>query len=61
MSTAMKTALGPNDPDDGDEGRQRGGIAIAAIAKIQRNRIGYKVPSQSGTGTYVVSLDDSPF
>ena len=29
--------------DDGDEGQQRRGIAIAAITKIERNRIGYKV------------------
>ena len=29
--------------------------------KIERNRLGYKVPSQSGNGTYVVSLDDVPF
>ena len=47
--------------DDGDEGRQRRGLAIAAITKIERNRIGYKVPSQSGNGTYMVSLDDAPF
>ena len=47
--------------DDGDEGRHRRGIAIAATTKIERNRIGYKVPSQSGNGSYVVSLDDSPF
>lgn len=61
MLTAMITALGPNDPDDGDEGRQRRGLAIAAITKIERNRIGYKVPSQSGNGTYVVNLADEPF
>ena len=47
--------------DDGDEGRQRRGLAIAAITKIQRTRVGYKVPSQSGNGTYIVSLDDSPY
>ena len=47
--------------DDGDEGRQRRGLAIAAITKIERNRIGYKVPSQSGNGSYVVNVDDDPF
>ena len=47
--------------DDGDEGRQRRGLAIAAITKIERNRTGYKVPSQSGNGTYMVNLDDAPF
>ena len=47
--------------DDGDEGRQRRGLAIAAITKIERNRTGYEVPSQSGNGTYMVSLDDAPF
>ena len=34
MLTEMITTLGPNDPDDGDGGRQRRGIAIAAITKI---------------------------
>ena len=61
MLTQMITALGPNDPDDGDEGRQCRGRAIAALAKIERNRIGFKVPSQSGNGAYVVTLDDAPF
>ena len=61
MLTEMITALGPNDPDDGDEGRQRRGLAIAAIAKIERNRIGFTVPSQSGNGSYVVTLDNEPF
>jgi transposase len=61
MLTETITALGPNDPDDGDEGRQRRGIAIAALTKIERNRIGFKVPSQSGNGAYVVTLDDAPF
>ena len=57
MLADVITALGPKDPDDGDEGRQRRGIAIAAIARIEKNCIGYKVPSQSGNGTYVVNLD----
>ena len=41
------TALGPDDPDDGDTGRQSRGLAIAAIAQISKNKLGYKVPSQS--------------
>ena len=55
------TALGPNDPDDGEAGRQQRGMAIAAVVPIQKNRLGYKVPSQSGNGSYVVSMDDEPF
>ena len=61
MLTEIITALGPSDPDDGPEGRQRRGMAIAAMTKIEWNRVGYKVPSQSGNGSYVVSLEDSPF
>ena len=55
------TALGPDDPDDGDEGRQRRGMAIAALVRVEKNRLGYKVPSQSGKGSYVVNTDDTPF
>ena len=55
------TALGPNDPDDGDPGRQRRGMAIAAMVRVEKNRLGYKVPSQSGNGSYVVNTDDTPF
>lgn len=55
------TALGPNDPDDGDEGRQRRGLAIAALVRIEKNRLGYKVPSQSGRGSYIVNTDGEPF
>ena len=61
MVAQMITSLGPNDPDDSEEGRQQRGIGIAALTKIEQTRIGYKVPSQSGRGTYVVSLDDEPF
>ena len=52
------TALGPDAPDDGAPGRQQRGTAIAAIAKIKRNKLGWVVPSQSGNGKYVVDLDD---
>ena len=52
-------ALSPNDPDDGDSGRQLRGMAIAALVKIQKNKLGYKVPSQSDNGSYVVNVDDA--
>ena len=55
------TALGPNDPDDGDAGRQQRGMAIAAAVPIEKNRLGYKVPSQSGNGSYMVSANGEPF
>ena len=64
METAQArslTALGPNDPDDGEEGRRQRGLAIAALVPIKRNRLGYQVPSQSDNGSYVVNLDDDPF
>ena len=57
----LVTALGPNDPDDGDAGRQQRGMAIAAIVNVKKNSMGYAVPSQSGNGSYVVNLDDEPF
>lgn len=57
------TALGPEDPDDGEPGRQQRGIAIAALTKIAKGKLGYLVPSQSGNGKYVVSLgdDEAPY
>ncbi len=55
------TALAPGDPDDGDAGRQQRGMAIAARVSIEKNRLGYKVPSQSGNGSYVVNTDGDPF
>ena len=55
------TALGPNDPDDGDAGRLQRGMAIAALAPITKNKLGYSVPSQSGKGKYVVNVDGDPF
>ena len=49
------TALGPSDPDDGE--------ADATLCRCSHseNRLGYQVPSQSGNGSYVVSVDDEPF
>ena len=58
-----RTALGPNDPDDGDQGRQQRGLAIAILAQenIRPDKFGYKVPSQSGNGVYLVNLEDGPY
>ena len=59
----IRTALGPGDPDDGDQGRQMRGLAIAALehGHIRPDKFGYKVPSQSGNGVYLVNLDDGPY
>lgn len=61
ISLNIQTALGPGDPDDGDAGRQQRGMAIAAITRIEKNRLGYKIPSASGNGSYVVNPGDDPF
>lgn len=37
--------------------RQERGLLIPATCKIEKNRLGWKVPSQSGNGTYIVNLD----
>ena len=39
------------------EARQERGLVIAATSKIEKNKLGWKVPSQSGNGTYIVNLD----
>ena len=52
------TALGPDDPDDGEIGRQQRGLAIAALTKITKGKLGWMVKSQSGNGRYVVSVGD---
>jgi hypothetical protein len=36
-------------------------MAIAALVRIEKNRLGYKVPSQSGNGSYVVNTNGEPF
>ena len=55
-------ALGPNDPDDGEAGRQQRGMAIAAVARIIKTKAGYKVPAQSGRGYYhVLPVDNAPY
>lgn len=42
------------------DGRQQRGCAIAATMRIQKNRLGWKVPSQTGSGSYVVNLEGEP-
>ncbi len=39
------------------DGRQERGLVIAATSKIEKNRLGWKVPSQFGNGSYIVNLD----
>lgn len=36
---------------------QERGLAIAENNTVERNKLGWKVPSQSGNGTYIVNLD----
>jgi len=44
------------------DARQERGLQIANTLKIEKNKLGWKVPSQSGNGTYIVSLDNGePF
>ena len=57
----LTTALQPGDPDDGDEGRKARGMAIAAITSIDKTPLGYRIPSQSGNGSYMVSVGDTEF
>lgn len=41
---------------------QERGLAIAESNTVGRNKLGWKVPSQSSNGTYIVNLDDGePF
>ncbi len=39
------------------DAREERGLVIAATNKIEKNKLGWKVPSQSGNGTYIVNLD----
>ena len=44
------------------DAREERGLQIANTLKIEKNKLGWKVPSQSGNGSYVVSLDNNePF
>jgi len=39
------------------DARQERGLLIAETCRIGKNKLGWKVPSQSGNGSYIVSLD----
>jgi transposase len=39
------------------DAREEKGLVIAATSKIEKNQLGWKVPSQSGNGAYIVNLD----
>ena len=42
--------------------REQKGLVIAATNKIEKNKVGWKVPSQSGNWSYIVNLDNGePF
>jgi transposase/predicted nucleic acid-binding Zn finger protein len=44
------------------DAREERGLIIANTSKIEKNKLGWKVPSQSGNGTYIVNLDHgTPF
>ncbi len=43
------------------DARQEQGLQIAALSKIERNPLGWKVPSQSGKGSYVVKVGQEPY
>ena len=43
------------------DARQEKGLQIAALSKIEKNKLGWKVPSQSGNGNYIVSMEGEPF
>ncbi len=58
--THSKVAPWPSQ-DYSHDGRKLHGMAIAAQVNIEKNRLGYVVPSQSGSGTYIVSMEDDPF
>ena len=55
------TALTPGAPDDGEPGRRQRGLAIAALVPTKPDRFGYKVPSQSGNGVYLVNLEHGAY
>ena len=58
--TNQASALGLEYIDDSPIGRKQRGMAIAALVRIKKNRLGYKVPSQSGNGFYIVNTNDEP-
>ena len=52
-------AATPLGPDDGDQGRLLRSMTIAAQVRIEKSRLGYKVPSQTVNGTYLASIDEN--
>ncbi|MBN2461976.1 MAG: transposase [Dehalococcoidia bacterium] len=40
---------------------QERGLMIAESNTVEKNKLGWKVPSQSGNGTYEVNIDGEPF
>lgn len=43
------------------DARQERGLQIAALSKIEKNPLGWEVPSQSGNGSYVVAIGEKPY
>ena len=37
------------------------GLVIAVTSKIEKNKLGWKVPPQSGNGSYMVNMDGELF
>ena len=57
MENQFITAQGPDAPDDGGEGLQQRGLAVATLEPIERGRSFYRVPVQFKDGFYIVSLE----
>ena len=57
LSFSTRTVLCP---EDGDAGRLMRGMGIAALVRIEKHRLGYRVHSLSGRGTYIVNIDSTP-
>ena len=47
--------------DDSSFGRWQRGMAIAAQGRLREDRFGYRVPSESRSGSYLVNLDFGPY
>ena len=64
VATAIPTALGPNDPDDGAKGREMRGAMIAARSRITKTVKGeYKVRAQSPNSEkafYLIDMGKNP-
>ncbi len=59
----IPTALGPDDLDDGEQGRRLRRLAIATLdqSQVRLDKLSYKVPSQSGNGVYLANLELGPY